>query len=201
MLLPCEDYGTLGRGGDDDKTRNCRLSCSAHDLRCASVRLRPFSFFDIPMFQLPVRSTNSGSSSEAPSTFYQRHTETGLRWLWLALTELVRVLQHGEFVPFSRFRFGTKIETQVCHAPHLVGRVGKELTPLHAPETRSRIAIVAFMLEGYRMDPATKIFSFGDTRTAEKERGLDLRGLKANAAREHKILCWHLIGQRDAAQI
>jgi hypothetical protein len=34
------------------------------------------------------------------------------------------------------------------------------------------------------MDPATKTFSFGDTPTAEKERGLDLRGLKANAAQE-----------------
>src|SRR5437588_12019072 len=81
--------------------------------------------------------------------------------------------------PFSKFLFGTKIETQLCDAPHLVRRVVNELTPLHTPETRSRIAIVAFMLEGYRMDPATKTFSFGDTRRAEKERGLDLRGWKA----------------------
>jgi hypothetical protein len=110
------------------------------------------------------------------------------------------VLQHGEFVPFSRFRFGTKIETQLCDAPHLVGRVGKELTPLHAPETRSRIAIVAFMLEGYRMDLQLK-FSALEILNCRKRKGLDLRGLKANAAREHKKLCSHLIGQRDAAQI
>jgi hypothetical protein len=65
---------------------------------------------------------------------------------------------------YSKFRFGTKIET------HLLDRVGKELTPLHRLETRSGIAIVAFMLEGYPMDPAAKLSAYGD-RKRKKERG------------------------------
>ena len=45
---------------------------------------------------------------------------------------------------------------------------------MHHLETRSGIAIVAFMLEGYEMDPAAKLSAYGDRKERKGFRPLRL---------------------------